>query len=185
MTRRGAGALCVRTAEEADAAACAGVYAPVVRETPASFEVEPPDAEELRRRIGSTLGGGRPWLVATSETDDLLGFCYAAPLRDRAAYAWSVSTSVYVAGSARGRGVGGALYRALLAELSARGYVQALAGITLPNAASVTLHERCGFRPIGVERAVGYKLGAWHDVGRWQLTLREPPAAPLPPAPPT
>jgi len=171
----------VRMADEADAAACAEVYAPVVLGSPASFELVPPDAEEMARRLRAVLAGGRPWLVAESQGGDVLGYCYAAPLRDRAAYAWTVTTSVYVAGSAIGRGVGRTLYDALLPELVARGFVQALAGISLPNAASVALHEGCGFRPIGVERAVGYKFGAWHDVGWWQRTLRDPPATPTPP----
>lgn len=187
MTRWGAAgvtgdAVRVRVAAPGDAPACAEVYAPVVRETPASFEVEPPDAEEIGRRMALAADGGRPWLVA-EDGDQVVGYCYAAPLRDRAAYAWSVSTSIYLAASARGHGIGHALYAELLERLIAQGYVQALAGITLPNAASVALHEGFGFQSIGVERAVGFKLGNWYDVGWWQLTLRDPPATPTPAAP--
>lgn len=173
----------LRAAEESDAAACAAIYAPVVRLTPASFEIEPPGLAEMARRIRATLSGGRPWLVAEDERD-VIGYCYAAPLRNRGAYAWSVSTSVYVDQSARGAGVGRTLYEALLVALHEFGFVQAFAGIALPNPASVALHARCGFRPIGIERAVGFKLGAWHDVGWWQRTIREPPVHPSPPAPP-
>jgi phosphinothricin acetyltransferase len=100
------------------------------------------------------------------------GFAYASRHSDRAAYAWSINTSVYVADGHRRRGVGRRLYDALLAAVTRQGFHVAHAGITLPNPASVGLHEALGFRPVGVYPSVGYKLGAWRDVGWWRRELR-------------
>ena len=112
----------------------------------------------------------------------LLGYAYASPHRARAAYQWSVDVSVYVHAQARRAGVGRALYRSLFSLLTLQRFYQAYAGITLPNPASVGLHEGLGFQPVGVYHAVGYKLGAWHDVGGEQLPLRERTTSPDPPA---
>ena len=173
----------VRDARGDDAAAIAAIYAPVVRDTPISFELEPPDAAAMRQRVLDTLER-RPWLVCERE-GEVVGYAYAASHRERAAYQWCVETSVYIAESARRQGVGRALYAALLPLLARQGYVHAYAGITLPNPASVGLHEALGFRPIGVYKAIGFKLGAWHDVGWWDLTLpaRALPAQPAAPVP--
>ena len=173
----------VRDARGDDAAAIAAIYAPVVRDTPISFELEPPDAATMRQRVLDTLER-RPWLVCERD-GEVVGYAYAASHRERAAYQWCVETSVYIAESARRQGVGSTLYRALLPLLARQGYVHAYAGITLPNPASVGLHEALGFRPIGVYRAIGFKLGAWHDVGWWDLTLpaRALPAQPAAPVP--
>jgi phosphinothricin acetyltransferase len=162
-----------------DAAQVQAIYAPLVRATAVSFEVDPPDAAEMRRRIEGTLGR-LPWLVCARDRE-VLGFAYAAPHRERAAYRWSVEVSAYVAVGARRAGVGRGLYGALLELLTAQGFVSAYAGITLPNPASVGLHRAAGFAPVGVYHAAGFKLGAWHDVGWWQRPLRDPPASPRPP----
>lgn len=173
----------VRSATEHDAAAVAAVYAPYVA-TPISFEAEPPSAEAMAARIRATLAR-LPWLVAVDGADAVLGYAYAAPFRSREAYQWSVEVSVYVAPDARTRGVGRALYEALLGELRALGYLAAFAGISLPNDASVAFHERFGFEPIGVYPKVGYKLGRFWDVGWWTLRLaeHEGPGDPEPPRP--
>jgi phosphinothricin acetyltransferase len=169
----------LRLAEPADAAGILAIYEPIVRETATSFELEPPGEEEMRRRIQSTLER-RPWLVC--ETGGAVaGYAYAAAHRERAAYQWSTETSVYVHPDHRRHGVARGLYTALLAALRAQGFANALAGITLPNPASVGFHEACGFQWIGVYRSVGHKLGAWHDVGWLQLWLRadrEEPGSP-------
>lgn len=161
----------IRLATAEDAASIAAIYAPIVRETPISFELVPPDADEFRRRIASVLPR-KPWLVCV-ERGRVLGYAYAHAFRDRPAYRWTVETSVYVAEEARRRGVAGALYRDLMARLAAQGFVTAVAGITLPNPASVALHERFGFRPVGVVPRCGFKFGAWHDVGFWSRPLAE------------
>jgi phosphinothricin acetyltransferase len=169
----------IRVATEADAAAIAAIYRPIVESTVISFEVEPPDEREMRRRIDETTSV-YPWLVCEM-AGGVAGYAYATKHNVRAAYQWSVNTSVYVHAGFRRSGVGHGLYLSLFAILAAQGYFNAYAGITLPNPASVGLHERMGFEPVGVYRQVGYKLDAWHDVGWWQLTLKAREASP--PAP--
>jgi L-amino acid N-acyltransferase YncA len=109
------------------------------------------------------------------------GYAYAARHRVRGGYQWSVDASVYVAEGFRRRRVGRGLYTSLFAILTAQGYFNAFAGIALPNAASVALHESMGFEPIGVYRRVGYKLDRWHDVGWWQFVLKQHTASPAVP----
>jgi phosphinothricin acetyltransferase len=159
----------IRRATPDDAAGVAAIYAPIVLDSAISFELEPPSATEMGRRIHATVET-LPWLVC-HEGDEPLGYAYASTHRARAAYRWSVEVSVYVAGHQRGRGVGAGLYEALLALLELQGFHRALAGITLPNPASVALHEHVGFTAVGVYREVGFKRGAWHDVGWWERPL--------------
>jgi L-amino acid N-acyltransferase YncA len=164
-----------------DAAGVRGVYAPVVEATAVSFELEVPSVDDMAERITGRQPA-YPWLVA-ADGDRVAGYAYAGCFAPRAAYAWSVEVSVYVADTARKRGVGRGLYTSLLAILGAQGYRRAMAGIALPNGASVGLHEAMGFSLVGVYEAVGWKLGAWHDVGWWQRALgdgRDPPGGPVP-----
>ena len=170
----------IRIANPTDAEAMAAIYAPIVRDTVISFETEPPSVEKMRARVVSTLKL-LPWLVSLDEQGVVNGYVYAGRHRERAAYQWSVDTTSYVRADSRGRGVGKALYGALFEELAGLGYFQAFAGIALPNEASVGLHESVGFKPIGIYRNVGFKRGAWHDVGWWQRSIQEPLANPLPP----
>jgi phosphinothricin acetyltransferase len=173
----------IRMATAADAEEVARIYDPVVARTAISFELEPPGPAEMRRRIEQVLPFA-PWLV--DERDGTVrGYAYASKHRERAAYQWSVDVAVYVGEAHRRSGVGKGLYEKLFQLLRLQGFYVAHAGITLPNAGSVGLHESVGFRPVGVYRAVGYKLGAWHDVGWWQLALRERDADPARPKAPT
>src|SRR5688500_6526570 len=153
----------IRLAVAGDAAAVAAVYRPFVASTPISFEIEPPDEGEMRRRIQETLQA-YPWLV--SESDDVVvGYAYATTHRVGAAYRWAVDARVYVV-AARSRGViARGLYVSLSAILAREGFYDAYAGITLPTRASVAVHGAAGFQPVGTYRQVGYKFGAWHDVG--------------------
>jgi len=169
----------IRPADETDAARILSIYSPIVTDTAISFEVAPPTVEEMRTRISSTLAR-LPWLVCT-EAEELLGYAYASQHRQRAAYQWSVDVSVYVRAEVQRRGVGRRLYGSLFEILRSQGYYSAFAGITLPNDASVGLHTRLGFEPVGVYRRVGYKLGRWHDVSWWQLALRASGDVPAPP----
>jgi phosphinothricin acetyltransferase len=163
----------LRQAEHADAEAIAAIYAPIVLNTAISFETEPPTAEQMRARIAKSLER-HCWLVSEDDRGEVNGYVYASQFRDRAAYRWSVETTAYVREDSRGSGIGKRLYNALLPKLLSLGYFQVFAGIALPNAASVALHEAVGFKPVGVYRNVGFKLGAWHDVGWWQHELRPP-----------
>ena len=158
------------------------IYGPVVLGTAISFEMELPTEEAFRRRIAETLQC-LPWLVCMCD-DRVAGYAYAAPFRNRAGYRWSVEVSVYVDEEFRGRGAASALYTSLLEGLRILGYFNAYAGISLPNPASVNLHEHMGFKPVGVFPTVGFKLGRWHDVGFWRLTLQNHAPEPLPPKPP-
>jgi len=171
----------LRLAKGDDAERALAIYAPVVRESWISFEDEPPSVAEFRARIEAVLKSNA-WLVA-EEGDELLGYAYADRIRSRPAYQWSAETTVYVSRASHRRGVGRALYGALLAALRIQGYASAWAGIALPNPGSVGLHEALGFRPAGVWSAVGYKLGAWRDVGWWRLELQALPAPPPAPRP--
>ena len=161
----------VRAATAADAAAIASIYAPYVTGTVVSFETEAPDAPEIARRMAEG-SGHYPWLVACDgETAAVLGYAYACAFRTRPAYRFSVETTVYVADGAHRRGIGTLLYRTLLPVLEAQGYAQAIAAITLPNQASVMLHERLGFRQVGAYEKVGFKFREWRTVGLWQRAL--------------
>ncbi len=171
----------IRMAKPADAAQIQAIYAPLVRETAISFELEPPDVEEMRGRIAK-ITAQYPWLVC-ADGGEVMGYAYAGQHRERAAYQWAVDVTVYVRSDLRRKGVGRALYTALLGVLPLQGYYNAYAGIALPNPGSVGLHEALGFKPVGVYRQVGFKLGKWHDVGWWGLELQEhaaPTGAPAP-----
>ncbi len=176
----------IRSADpQRDAAACAAIYAPSVEDAVTSFEERAPDAAEMAARI-ARVSETHAWLVA-EEGGEVVGYAYACPFQDRPAYRWSAGVSVYVAAERAGQGIGRALYEELFARLRHQGFQVACAGITLPNEASVGLHERLGFLAVGVNRRVGWKRGAWRDVGWWQLELAPAtdgaPAEPRPPEP--
>ena len=164
----------IRLATSADAATIAAMYRPIVESTTISFETVAPDEDEMRARIVETVRT-YPWLVFERE-GQVLAYAYASRHRARGAYRWSVDTSVYVTESVRGQRIGLALYASLFAVLKAQGFVRAYAGIALPNPASVGLHQRLGFVSVGVYHAVGYKLGAWRDVGWWEKAIGDSPA---------
>ena len=170
----------IRLATERDAEAIQRIYAPFVLHTAISFETEPPSVDEMRSRLLKILVR-LPWLVCERD-EKLIGYAYASLHRERAAYGWSVDVTIYTHEEFRRHGVGKALYTSLFQVLRLQGFYNAYAGITLPNPGSVGLHEAMGFEPVGVYRAVGYKLGRWHDVGWWQLGLRDHSTAPAAPA---
>jgi L-amino acid N-acyltransferase YncA len=169
----------IRDADPArDAAACAAIYAPHVEDSPVSFEERAPGAGEMAARIERYVAS-HAWLVAERE-GRVVGYAYATAFNERPAYRWSTYVSVYIADDARGEGFGRALYEALFDRLRERGFRMACAGITLPNEASVGLHESLGFGLVGVNREIGWKQGAWRDVGWYQLELSPAPAGPPP-----
>jgi L-amino acid N-acyltransferase YncA len=161
----------IRLARLDDAAGIQAIYAPVVRNTPISFELDPPSVDDMRARIQSTFDAGLPWLVL-DDGGRIGGYVYAGRHRgDRPAYHWSVEVSVYIATEFRRRGVGRALYTSLFAVLQLQRFQNAFAGATLPNPASVALHESMGFVRAGLFEQVGYKHGSWHDVIWWRRSL--------------
>ena len=159
----------IRLARPEDAQGMLDIYAPVVRGTFISFELEPPTLEEMRGRVEKTLET-HPWLVY-EHGGRLAGYAYASRHRERHAYQWSVDVSCYVHPQFRGQGIGARLYRALLGILKRQGFQCAYAGIALPNEASVRLHESFGFVHRGTIREVGWKFGRWIDTGFRQLEL--------------
>jgi phosphinothricin acetyltransferase len=169
----------IRVAGPSDAQAIAAIYRPYVEQSHFTFEELAPDAAEIAERMGNPV---HPWLVA-EEDMTVVGFASSSAMRNRAAYRWSVETGIYLARYVQGCGIGSALLAAHLDLLERQAFVTALAGIALPNDASVALHEKLGFALCGVERAVGFKLGRWVDVGRWQRDLAAritPPVEPRP-----
>ena len=170
----------IRLANESDALKMLAIYAPVVRETSISFEIEPPSETEFQGRI-KNYQQQMPWLVCQIN-GELLGYAYATPYRTRAAYQWSVESSVYVNVEHRRKGVAKALYSSLFQLLQLQGFYNVFAAIALPNPVSVAVHEAVGFSPVGVFCRVGYKFSEWHDVGWWQLSLQQ--EQPLPVNPP-
>lgn len=180
----------IRLATEEDAEGMLEIYAPVVRYTAISFETQPPTPEEFRGRLRAALER-RLWLVCEdtgaagggANGGVVAGYAYAAQFNFRESYVWAVEVSVYVHSAYRRRGVGRALYESLFRCLALQGFCTAIARITLPNPASIALHEAMGFRPAGVNEGIGHKHGQWHDVGIWQMELCPRPAAPEPPRP--
>ena len=171
----------IRHAIDTDAPAIQQIYAPFVNDHVTSFEAVAPDTPEIARRMHE--GAGRfPWLVYEHD-GVVVGYAYASPHSARSAYQWSANVSVYVAPSVHRRGIGRALYTALLELLRRQRFANAYGGITLPNPASVSLHESLGFVPVGIYRGVGFKFGEWRDVMWLHARLRddaEPAGPPLP-----
>ena len=175
----GAPAPTVRDATPADAAACAGIYAPYVTGTAITFELEPPTVGQMAGRITAALST-HAWLVLEDE-GRVVGYAYGGPYKERAAYRWSSEVSVYLEAERRRGGGGRALYAALFERLAARGYRTVVAGMTLPNDPSEGLHRALGFEPIGTYRRIGWKHGQWRDVAWAQRTIAiggDPPAEP-------
>lgn len=163
----------IRPPTHDDVAEIRAIYDPIVRDTIVSFETDPPSHDEVVSRISKS----HEWLVYERD-GRVIGYTYAAPFHPRTAYKWSVEISIYLAAHARGSGLGRELLSVLLDRLSRRGFVNAFAGIALPNPPSVALFESFGFEKVARQRNVGFKLGIWHDVGWWQRQLRVPSIPP-------
>ena len=171
----------IRLATAFDSSAIASIYRPHCEGSAVSFEQVAPSAVEMAKRI-ATVTTQRPWIVL-EDAGSVVGYAYAAPHNERWAYRWSVNTAIYISGTHQRRGAGRALYVTLFSLLRHLGYYRAVAGITLPNAASVGLHQAMGFALVGVYRDIGYKLGAWRDVGWYEAELQPTVAEPQEPRP--
>jgi phosphinothricin acetyltransferase len=179
MARRDPDRLNVRAASRRDAAACAAIYAPYVTGSAITFETDPPSLAEMAERI-EAISRTHAWLVL-EDAGRVVGYAYGALFNGRRAYRWVCEVSVYLEPGRRRTGGGRALYEALLPALVDRGYRVAVAGMTLPNDASVGLHCAMGFEPVGTFRRIGFKHGSWHDVAWVQRSIgggEDPPAEP-------
>lgn len=162
-----------------DSRQVAAIYYPYVINTPVTFESDPPTGSEMSRRMEKVLEE-YPWLIC-EEGQEIMGYSYGSRFRDRPAYDWIVETTIYVKESAHGLGIGLALYTSLIEYLRLQGYCSAVGVIALPNLPSINLHERLGFKKCGLLANAGFKDGAWHTVGLWQLTLQPNQDEPYPP----
>lgn len=169
----------IRLATVDDAEQIQAIYAPFCEGSPITFETQAPTVEEMGYRIAKLLQQ-YPWLVYHRD-NEILGYVYAAPHHERAAYQWSVNVSVYIHEKARRIGIGRALYTSLFEVLKVQGYYSAYAGITQPNPASMKLHEAMGFQHAGTYTNAGYKCDSWHDVVWLGLSLQQPIANPKSP----
>ena len=170
----------IRLANPTDATAMLVIYAPYIRNTSITFETGIPAVADFANRIRLYLETW-PWLVYEKD-GQVIGYAYASKYRERVAYQWSVECSVYVHEDHLHKGIGKALYKALLSILKAQGFTTVYAVINLPNDRSVAFHESMGFKYFATYEKVGYKLGNWKDVGWWQLQLNDyatEPAAPI------
>lgn len=159
----------IRDATPADYASLAEVYNHYIVETVVTFEVTPISTDEMGRRVEG-VAAGHPWIVLQTD-HGVQGYAYARPWHERAAYRHTLETSVYLAPDARGQGHGTRLYCELFRRLAPIAPHVLIAGVTLPNEASVALHEKLGYVKSAHFREVGRKFDRWLDVGYWQKTL--------------
>jgi phosphinothricin acetyltransferase len=153
----------IRPVRPVDIVAITRIYAHAVRHGTASFELDPPDINEMTRRLDALIAGDFPYLVAEA-TGEILGYAYAGPYRARPAYRFTVEDSVYIAPEAQRRGLGRLLLEQLIVESETRDYRQMIAVIgDSAQHASIALHKTLGFRMIGTFEAVGWKFGRWLD----------------------
>lgn len=160
----------IRSAKADDASSIAGIYNHYVSNTLATFETELVTTQDMVQRVSETLAFPLPWLVA-AVSGEIVGYAYASKWKGRCAYRFSVESSIYLAVSHTGKGIGLQLYTALIDEIRAASMHSAIGGIALPNEQSIQLHERLGFKKVAHFKQVGHKLGRWIDVGYWQLLL--------------
>jgi L-amino acid N-acyltransferase YncA len=170
----------IRPAEPRDIAAITAIYDAAVRHGTASFEIDPPDDKEMRRRYEALRAGGYPYVVAEAG-GLIMGYAYAGPYRDRPAYRWSIEDSVYIAQQSQRRGLGRALLEQLIADAQKAGFRQMIAVIgDSANAASIELHRAAGFRTVGTFDHIGIKFGRWLDTVLMQRPLGQGAATPPP-----
>jgi phosphinothricin acetyltransferase len=162
----------IRPVEASDAVAIAEIYNHYIDHTIITFELDPIDAAEIESRIENVTGAGFPWIVFVDpDSNQLVGYAYAGPWRTRTAYRFVVESAIYLRKGREGQGIGKQLYVELFEQLRMKEYRSVIAGISLPNEASVAAHRSMGFRKAGFFEKVGYKFDRWIDVEFWQLDL--------------
>lgn len=163
----------IRKATASDANSITRIYNYYISETYVTFEEDSIDDTEMARRIAETHMADLPFLVHEDELGRLTGYAYASKWKGRCAYRYSLEVTVYLGHDKVGKGVGTQLYKELFKQLKQLGYHAVLGGITLPNPASVALHEKFGMRKSAHFKEVGFKFETWVDVGYWQGLLNE------------
>ena len=158
-----------RSATINDAQTIARIYNHYILETTATFQEQPISAEEIAKKIEEHMPD-YPWLVF-EEQNSILGYAYVTRWKDREAYQYTIESSIYLAPEAAGKQIGSKLYAELIKRLRKTEYHAIIAGIALPNDASVALHEKFGFEKVAHFKETGYKFGKWIDVGYWELML--------------
>ena len=162
----------LREVQATDALGICHIYNPYILQTEITFEEEPLQEAEINDRIQTIQRSGLPWFVTIEEnTGELQGYAYASPWKARSAYRYTVETSIYLAPAWQGCGLGQTLYQTLIQQLKAQGIHSVIGILALPNPASVRLHEKLGFQPVGQIKDAGFKFNRWIDVGYWQLML--------------
>ena len=160
----------IRPVLASDAADIAKIYNYYIENTIITFEEEPVSAHDMEDRFSQVEALDLPWLVA-QRGDSVVGYAYASKWAGRCAYRHTVEVTIYLANDCVGNGLGSRLYEALFCELGKTSMHVAIGGVSLPNAASVALHEKFGMKKTAHFEEVGYKFGGWLDVGYWQLNL--------------
>ncbi len=161
----------IRAVTDKDAQAICDIYNYYITDTVITFEEEIVCEEQMRERILCVNSEGLPWLVAEDAQGRLLGYAYATKWRQRFSYRFSVEVTVYLSLKYVGNGLGSQLYQALFSQLKAKGIHSVIGGITLPNEASVAIHEKFSMKKVAHFTEVGFKFNQWLDVGYWQATL--------------
>lgn len=160
----------IRDATVSDASDIVEIYNYYVANTWATFEEDEVTCTEMSDRLNKVVGSGLPWIVAVID-ETIVGYAYATKWKERSAYRFSVESTVYLAHGAQGKGLGTTLYESLISKLKLKGINSVIGGITLPNPASVGLHEKMGMEKVAHFSKVGFKFQRWLDVGYWQLRL--------------
>lgn len=161
----------IRAVQEQDANSICTIYNEYIKNTVVTFEEEPVSAADIIQRITQITADGLPWLVAQDQLGNVIGYAYAAKWRDRFSFRFTVEITVYLPANQTAKGLGTQLYQVLFDQLKRIKIHSAIGGITLPNDASVALHEKFGMVKVGHFTEVGLKFDRWLDVGFWQVTL--------------
>ena len=161
----------IRVAKDSDVNSIVKIYNYYVSETVATFEEEKLLPKDMLARIAKVRSTNLPWIVAEDEENNIIGYAYASQWKERHCYRFSVEVTVYLSPDNISKGVGSQLYEALFSDLKSKSIRVAIGGITLPNPASVALHEKFGMKQVAHFKEVGFKFNQWLDTGYWQKTL--------------
>ncbi|MES2208349.1 MAG: arsinothricin resistance N-acetyltransferase ArsN1 family B [Pseudomonadota bacterium] len=158
----------IRPALASDAEAIAHIYNDYILNTAITFEEQEVSLQQMAQRMEDVAALSLPWLVV-EQAGQVVGYAYASKWKVRSAYRYSVESTIYLARDVKGKGLGSQLYMALFELLKEKGVHVVVSGITLPNPASIALHEKLGLKKIAHFEEIGFKFNEWLDVGYWQV----------------